>query len=118
MARERKPAGKSSPNSKPLSKPLSKDEMAAKKKMLIVAGKKTAAAATLRADDIETSRTPVRISSSGLLTGRGRGLGIIFADMDPRDSIRIVDTDPVDRQVRIDFDPTDPIPEPGPPHPQ
>lgn len=115
MPRERKPAGKPSPTTKP----LSKDEMAAKKKMLIVAGKKTAAAAaTLRADDIETSRTPVRLSSSGLLTGRGRGLGIVFADMDPRDSIRIVDTDPVDRQVRIDFDPTDPIPEPGPPHPQ
>jgi hypothetical protein len=114
MARATKNSARKSSTNK---SSLSKNDMAAKKKMLLVIGKESIAAAslpTLRAEDIQTSRSQPRLSSSGLLTGRGRGHNIVWGDMDPRDSIRILDTDPVDRVVRIDFDPTDSIPLPGP----
>jgi hypothetical protein len=71
---------------------------------------KQAVARTLRPEDIATSRTEARMANSALIGGRRHGLGIVWADMDPTDSIRILDTDPVDRVVRIDHDPRDPLP--------
>jgi hypothetical protein len=94
-------------------KVLSPALMQEKKKYLMSAGKEAIArAGTLMPEDIGSTRTEARRLSSALVGGRGRGggLGIVFADMDPTDSIRIVDTDPVDGLARIDSDPRDPLP--------
>ena len=102
------PAGSRKGSSK--QKALSPELMAEKKKYVLLAGKDAVARGTLRPEDIATSRTEARMARSGLLGGRRHGLGIVWADMDPTDSIHILDTDPVDRVVRIDHDPRDPLP--------
>lgn len=109
-------AKKRSPRGKPgkkvsKGKYLSPKLMQEKKQYLMTAGKEAIArAGTLKPEDIGSTRTEARRLSSALVGGRGRGLGIVFADMDPTDSIRIVDTDPVDGLARIDSDPRDPLP--------
>lgn len=86
-------------------RPLDEKEMAVKKKLLMVMGKEAIAASlpTLRPEDIQTTRMQARMPSAG------RGNNIVWGDMDPRDSIRILDRDPEDRVIRVDFDPKDPI---------
>lgn len=52
-------------------------------------------------------QAPVRMQAR--MPGAGRGNNIVWGDMDPRASIRILDRDPEDRVIRVDFDPKDPI---------
>lgn len=92
-------------------------DIAVKKKLLLLTGKAAVGnVLSLAPDDIRVEPIHTRATASRLITGGlgGRRNNIVWADMDSRDSIRILDTDPEDRVVRIDFDPNDPIPEPGP----
>ena len=83
-------------------------DIAVKKKLMLLAGKASVQhVLSLAPDDIRVEPVETRRMSSRLITGRGNN--IVWGDMDPRDSIRILDTDPEDRVIRVDFDPKDPI---------
>jgi hypothetical protein len=86
--------------------------MVAKKKLLHTIGKGSLAAAvlpTLRAEDIKVSGVRPRIPASPVVSGIAMTSNIVWGDMDPRDPIRILDRDPDDRVMRIDFDSKDPV---------
>jgi hypothetical protein len=83
-------------------------DIAVKKKLMLLAGKASVQhVLSLAPEDIRVEPVETRRMSSRLITGRGNN--IVWGDMDPRDSIRILDTDPEDRVIRVDFDPKDPI---------